>query len=461
MATTNRRLIAYIGSSIYHDNNEGEFAGNSLVDAAYPVADRPAATFAVMEDANGDDTLYVADGENILKKWYFGATAEYFVPVTGAPKASIITVAKNRSWANDIDNPRVAYFSELRNGDGWDTVGATTDEEDAGFIYMNDLPDGEGITNISVLHGNRYVASQNGIVEISGDTPYLGLSADVNARPFLVRPISNQIGMASGRCFVNIGADGLFMSRRGVHSLAATDKFGDVEDKYVSAPIQSMFASLNKDLFWRTQGVNYRRKNLAIWNVSRDIDEGKMKTLIVFDYAQNVWSIWTFDYEILCLHTRVNPDTRQEELLAGSDRGHVYVLDQDTRTDDDGTTDYTFTIKSSWIHDGDPASLQKFSRLVTHLTSADVGTLTGQYWVDNHGPFSFTIGQNPYSSAIIGDFVIGTDTIGGAGFPPPSEETVLNKRGKKYQVEYTCATGNAAIAGAEVWIVPGGRGPDK
>lgn len=457
-----RRLVAYIGDTVYHDGGTNEFIGNSLGN----LATEPVPDFATMEDNAGDNALFITDGgDNILNKWVLGDTAMAAVSNTwdgnnqseSPPKASIIESAKNRLWAVDPRYPRKLMFSGLRDGEAWSLTQASLDEDDPGFLFMQDLPWGEGITAVKELHGNRYVFSQNAIMEVSGDTPGVGgLSADINIPRFRTRKVVDGVGAVANRAVASIGTDLIFLSRKGVHSLLATEKFGDVDEKYLSWPIQDIFATFNEDLLERAQAVNYRRKNWYVVNVSRGTDGSKLKTLLIYDYSQNAWALWTFDFEITCLHTRVNPTTKREELLAGSDRGHVYLLDQGTRTDDDGATNYTGSFRSMHLHGGDPETYKKFTRLILHFAKPDVGTVTGNYWVDNHGPFPFTIDQNPYDQAMIGNFEIGTDTIGSGGdVTPVTRHVVVNKRGRTFVFKIDCTAGNMNVSGAEMQIVPG------
>jgi hypothetical protein len=462
-AEAQRRLIVYAGDSIFHDNDESEFTGNQIYQGAF----EPVPDFAVMEDK-----LWIADGgTTTLKYWDTDLAIAQTVNNTWdgnlagdpAPKPYIIEVAKNRLWAVTPDNPRRLLFSGLRFPEYWNLTqdDATVDEDDPGFIYMDDLPFGEPITALGELQGNRYIFSENGIMEVSGDTPFVGLSADINAAPFLARIVSKTVGATCNRAVVNIGTDILFLSRKGVHSLLATEKFGAVEETYLSYAIQPLFDSLNKDLFVRATAVNYRRKNWYVLNVSRDVDEGKMKTLLILDYGQGLWTMWTMPFEVLCLFSRSNPDTKQEQLLAGTDRGHVMILDQDARQDDvDG--EYTSIIKSSRLSGSGPNQYDLFARLVVHFWKPDVVNVTGRYWIDDQAPVSFTLGQNPYDEDMIGTATIGSgDTdptavvIDGAVLAPFPQHVIINRRGRTFQFELTCPEGNHAVSGFELWFIPG------
>jgi hypothetical protein len=454
-----RRLMAYIGDGIYHDNNANEFAGNILGTGAF----EPVPQFQVFEG----DVYIVDDGTSVIKKWNFNdATTTDVVNTTADPdiKPYILFEAKNRLWAVEKSDPRRVLFSGLRVPDKWKNTLATADEEDAGFIVMNGLPYGEAITAGAEFYGNRIIFSQTGIMEIAGDTPFLGVSADINIPPFVARVIHSTIGAAGKNGVVNIGSDLLFLSRKGIHSLLTTDKTkADKEESYISAPIQDLFKSLDKDSFERSNAVHYERKNLALWTVARDIDEKKTKSILAYNYAMRIWSLWTFDFEVASMHTRVNPDTQKEELLLGTDRGYVVIGDQDSRTNELGSVDHTATVQTMWLNGGAPRQYKKFTRFVVHLSRPSVGTVSGTYWVDNHDAVSFTIDQNPFNAAIIGNLPIAGDKtdsdavkIGQSSTKAaPDHNQPVNLRGRNLRVELTGTAGGMYVAGLEVEYIPG------
>lgn len=471
LQSTKRRVIAWIGGNCYHDGDEQEFAGNAIEDGKFEAA----ADFSVFLN-----DLYIADGKNTLSSWNVEdaqatTVVNTWTPVDGGspgpvPKMLALEVARDRLWG--ITTSGLVVGSGLLSGTEWNLASPTLVDVDPVFFNMNDLPDGELPTCIKEFYGSRYIFSENGIVRIRGDRPGILMSdigsvesalSQTQGQPFVVEKISDTIGCASNRSIVTIGSDTLFLSRKGVHSLALTEKAGDVEQAYVSAPIQTLFRSLNKVSFARATGVNYKKKNWYVINVARDIDNGLTKTLLVFDYVQKAWFVWTFDFEITCLGTRINALSNEEELLAGTSLGYVIVLDTDSQLNELGAA-HTATLQSTWIHNGDASTYDKFTRLIFHHRRPSTAQVSGRYWVDDEPPVSFTLGQNPFNQAVIGNFTIGDgggspiqgDTIGRGGTSVPVKSSVIvNKRGRTLKVELSSAVGNMSISGLQVEIVPG------
>jgi hypothetical protein len=472
LTTTLRRVIVWAGGNCYHDGGVEEFVGNAIEDGAFEAP----ADFAVFENY-----LYIADGENTLSRWHVDDEqastvvntwdGNDLVPPGPVPVPIALEVGRNRLWA--VTRAGQVVFSGLRVATEWNLEGPTLDDADPGFFYINDFPDGELPIAIKEFYGSRYVFSQNGCVRIKGDRPGILMAdvADVESMlaqtqgiPYTVEQISNTIGCVSNRTVVDIGSDLLFLSRKGVHSLMRTEKHGDVEQSYVSAPIQTLFRSLNKGALARASATNYKRKNWYVINVSRDVDSGALKTLLIFDYAQNKWFTWSFDFEITCLGTRINAESNEEELLAGTSQGHVIVLDQDSRLNAMGALNTTATLQSQWLHDGEAGTYDKFTRLIVHHGRPSAGLLTGRMWVDGSLATTFTLDQNPFGVAMIGNFLIGDgggspilgDAIGiGGSFVPVKSSAIINKRGRALKVELESTEGNMSVSGLQVQIVPG------
>jgi hypothetical protein len=181
------------------------------------------------------------------------------------------------------------------------------------------------------------------------------------------------------------------------------------------------------------------------------------KTLVIFDYGQQQWiGVWRFDLEI-CSLLALTPQNQGELLLAGTDRGYVVSLDQDSKTQEVGDATYTSRIRTMLLHGGDPKTYKKFTRLILHLKQPSITPLEGQYWVDDHPPVSFSASQSAFGGvAVIGTFIIGTDKIGGSGPALPVEINIpINRRGRTLMLEFFNTDGDFAIIGLEVPYIPG------
>jgi len=438
------RLMAWIGSGLYHDGDSAEFSGNRLAVGSF----EQTPDFAVFED-----NLLVADGENPLKLWDMVAPAA--TAITGAPSAVGVEVARNRVWCWEASRPRRLLWSGLRDETNWILDdSATILEGDPGFAVVDELPQGEPITAIKEFFGKRYLFSRSGVAVVTGDTNGVsGLSNGIEG--FRISKVQGTIGCEANLTVVDVGTDLIFMSRKGVHSLQNTQKYGDVEQAYLSAPIQDFFTSLDPTLLHRCKATHYRRKNWYVLTVPR-LSDGAMKSILIYDYSQQKWSIWDFTYEICSVHARLNPSTLKEELLIGTNRGYVGVADQDSTYDNIVGANYTSKIRSVWLSGDAVRTYKHFVRGIVHLARPANEDITGTYQVDAGEARSFTIGQNPDGAVSIGSFVIGTNKIGeGGGSTPVHCDFLIHERGRSIRVELETPTGPSTISGLELEITPG------
>lgn len=97
--------------------------------------------------------------------------------------------------------------------------------------------DGDVITGLSrPFRGNLYIFKgpvRGSIWVLSGRTP----------ASFQLDQMMAGLGAVNHKCIVTTPNDIFWVSKRGIHSLVATDKFGDTEAAFISAPIQDRFNS--------------------------------------------------------------------------------------------------------------------------------------------------------------------------------------------------------------------------
>jgi hypothetical protein len=139
--------------------------------------------------------------------------------------------------AGDKENPLRIYYSGDRQPNLYfnPTPKNTSFEFDtvinAGYV---EIPGKEG-DEVTALFGDYYgvciVFTRTGVWRIDGQGPEsYGRSA-----------INQDVGCETAQAVAQVANDLWFISRQGVHSLAATDKFGNMESRYPSAPIQNLW----------------------------------------------------------------------------------------------------------------------------------------------------------------------------------------------------------------------------
>jgi hypothetical protein len=139
--------------------------------------------------------------------------------------------------AGDRDNPLRLYYSADRQPNVWFSPAPDNTEDefstlvDAGYLTV---PSGRG-DEITAIFGDYFgtlvVWTRRGVWRLRGS----GLNS------YQLEAISQDIGCESHHAVAAVGNDLLFAGRQGIHSVQATDKFGDLQSQFTSAPIQDLW----------------------------------------------------------------------------------------------------------------------------------------------------------------------------------------------------------------------------
>jgi hypothetical protein len=224
-----------------------------------------------------------------------------------------------------------------------------------------DQGDGDRVIAISkTFYGSIYVfkGPQYGSVhQISGATPATFARAKVAHGAPLISP----------RALVSTPSDIFWMSEYGIHSLETTVKFGNVEQAFLSLPIQKLFRD---GIIKRTDIKNV----MGFWNPTRNIvgwmvtQNGQLTRnwILVYNYAlsdpkpggKKFWSVWKISgYGIVSLDVLLNSvgatawqplNQGEPHLFIGADNGLMYQADWVTTLSDDLLA-YTATIQTPTI----------------------------------------------------------------------------------------------------------------
>ena len=252
----------------------------------------------------------------------------------------------------------------------------------------------------------------------------------------------------------------------GFHSLRATQKYGDTEEFFLSAPIQDSFNLINFTRVNQIQGFWHPLRNMVGWiaPLSGQTTNGIM---FVFNYVLNQWSTWVFGgFNPSTIAVIRDPATTQAipRLYIGDYSGRVHSGDQATRSDDDGTVAYSYQIRTP-IH-------TKFSETSTEMTEKSMGAITtffrpkGNYnatldiAVDGRtapgSPFNVSMQG---AGAVMDVFVLDTDRLGGLELT--YVETPFLERGRSVELTYNLngAGQDAEIYGHAIRYTPAERDP--
>ena len=319
------------------------------------------------------------------------------------PKASIMREHLGRLWTNDKSNVDRLHYCETSNHTQWQGQG------DSGAIDIG-VGDGdpEGITAIfPSFKGELFVAKRTKLYRISGYEP----------ETFQVTLVSEGIGCVSHNSIAAVDQDDvLFVSERGVHSLSATDRFGDFEGAFASADIQGTFNDdLNRSRLRYSWGAYCSQINSVAFAFAT-IGNSTNDVVYLYNVPQKSWYRWP---NLSCESLIVANDSDRKRFYLGTNTSRVSKTLNDTNYDVDSAGDNQAInpkVTTGIIYPtGSPYSQVALKQFILYYRPEGTHTLTATVRMDNLTLSTENIltFSNTTSGDLLGStFILGTSLLG-------------------------------------------------
>ena len=338
--------------------------------------------------------------------WSGGAAAADFL--RQAPTASIVFIHQSRVWLTGLErNGAEIIGSGINDPYSWSTERRRVNDPISLELEQEDR---DKITGASQSYrGDLYVWKNKSLHRITG----LIRNAPEGSGPeFARQTVTRSIGCASHRSIVHVGNDIFWMSDKGVHSLGATEKFGDVETSYISFPIADAFEDLNFGMLQKSQAVYHPRLGLYILGVPRS-GSTDLNRIMAYSVASKRWMTWDVgNFSALAIGPPLGREAESVYIsLVGptNQLGELNVLDFTSFTDysnsiTDDALDKAFTEITTKIEPGDLFVSQtpelryfekKINRIKFYLRPSGPNTSTVKYAWDGREEQSETLDLNP------------------------------------------------------------------
>jgi len=385
--------IIHLSTVVKKDDGDGTFA-----DIKTGLEDDKIPAYAVLNDL----LIYTSDSNTDVPQSWDGTTNQN---LAGTPPNFAFHVEhKGRIWAGGIAaNPSRLAYSALNNPEDW--TGA-----------------GSGTIDISTDDGDRVVglASHNGeLIVFKG--PYIGSihriqgSSPTGSDPFRRTTLAEGVPCSAHNTIVKAPPNDLLFvaADASIRSLAATAKFGDYDGASPSFPINQ----------WLRDNINFSelKRGWAITAPSGDYTlftftlKGKSinTALLMVDhrFKEPRWSYWT-SYKAGCLGVSINSsNSNQPTLVMGGNDGILYNMQQVKRSiSTAGSIDLRMRTPS--LDYGDPFRTKTACGVGIQITPTSDSNLVFRWARDGNSEQSVNLSQAG-SSAVLGSFILGTDTLGG------------------------------------------------
>ena len=402
-ATATQKYVAVTGDGkVYKDDMDGTF--DDITGAATISAN----TIPVFAQFNDLLTIWFSTANAPLKWNQSGDVAS----LGGTPPVGrVATPHANRLWVAGVNaSPSRLYYSAYGDPETWSG-------EDAGAIDV-DSEDGDRIVGLASYKGALLVFKgpyRGSIHAVTGTAP-------TGTDSFSRRLLNRGIALQTHNSIVPVGDDLWFMSDQGIHSIQATERFGDFANSFVSRFLRGHFRDkINRTNLNKVWGVNDTDRGQALWTYTASGSTENDRTLALSynrieedGIKPGVWTRGGISAAI-----RINPGNSLREVVFGSTDGFCRRQQVSDRNID-GSTGYTYRLTTpqlilgsqdrNGMPKGDlPVTLHDFYVRMHPRTS---GNLTVNITRDTQTTQSYTIAMNTVGS-LWGTGQFGTATFGG------------------------------------------------
>ncbi len=461
--STQRVMLAAAGDFVYHDSDL-QGAWRVLLDTQY------ANTFFAPYRRTIMIIDYSDNAQSVLWQWNGVDDPE---ALTDAPRLTHCTEHKQRLWgAGDKNNPLRAYYSGDRQPNLWFSPSPTNIEdqidalEQAGYIEIPSKKSDAIVAMFGDYYGRLLVFTRRGVWQIEGDGP----------ASFSLKSVNQDVGAESADCVTQVGNDIWFLGRNGVHSLAATQQFGDIAASFPSAPISDLWGlstttatRIVRDYLSRSK-LKYNATQGLVYAAMPTTGQTTPNSVFIYNVNTKEWyGPWQIESRAM-ENIEIAPPEIEVMVHGGSD-GQVLYTNQGSRRDVDAAIE--FKVESAYLNGRSldpilPAYIKTWKVLRLFVLPRGKWDLSVSWRTDTDkkkGPVTrsqnvfdaYVIGKDEDDVGDIGDFRLDTNEL-----RSPEEmgviEIKLDSRGYslRFTVEQAVAGQDLVIQGFEVEFVAHG-----
>lgn len=347
------------------------------------------------------------------------------------PDFSVAAVHLNRIWTNDKANRDRVHYSATGSEANWN--GAS----DSGAIDIRP-GDGDpvGVIGLFVFKGRLFIRKKNKHYQIVGDTP----------ENFQVVDVSQGLGGESHLASAAVDQDDvLYLSSKGIHSIATTANYGDFSSTYLSNKVQPTFNDFLPSRLPFSQAAYVPTINSVAFSISES-NSNLMDTIWFYNVQVKEWYRWP---EVSAQSLAVILLSSTPTLFIGTEDGKIIQAQNGEYTDFD-TTGIRLRIKSGTIYpDGSPHTIKAFKRLTLFFRPVGTYSFTARVKIDNYSEQVLSFSQTDLGADLLDDnFILGSSLLGASSqFSPNSLPIDGYGRGCTIEIEQTGTGEQIAIYG--------------
>jgi len=340
-------------------------------------------------------TVILKPGNNPIKVTSAGvATA-----LTGWPPAPIVTayptfmaIHENYLFMGGCPQyPDTLFHCEPDALDTWNAVTAG-DPTGAGWFT---LPSGAYLKGLQSLYSGLYIFTTQGIYCLNGKT----VPSDALPDPFTLTQVYKKMGQAAPNAITCVENDILYFDNYSIKSLAATQKYGDVEQSTVSNKITTLLNTIAYANIPLVFSKYFPDPINQVWFVIKS-SSSSYNYILIYDTVNG--SFWGMNYGVTAL-CKLTDDT----IISGRSDGRIVKENTgNTRID----ANYNFLYKTGWFSFKDYLTFD----MLTAFTKLDASaSMFVDFYIDYNENVYYTVElKSMFMTAVLGAFILGLSILG-------------------------------------------------
>lgn len=308
---TQHFVIVTDAGEIYRDNLDGSAAN---ITGALSIGSDPIPVFCPARDLL---TIWFSNGASPAK---FSGTGTC-TALGGSPppaKGAVFHAGRMFAWLGSR-----LYYSARSTIEDWTGV-------DSGSF---DISDGDGDDIVGAISFRKTLFIFKG--PNKGSIHVITGSAPTGANAFAREDFNKGIPLQTHNSIIQVGNDVLFMSNRGIHSLATTQEFGNFTSADESRFLKKFFRELNHSRLNRVWAADYGQKSAVLWATPGSGLTVNDKAL-GFSYVrmqEEGYKPFIINRTCSAIAVRRNPSNKLDELIFGTNQGTVLKQDVAARSE--------------------------------------------------------------------------------------------------------------------------------
>lgn len=317
------------------------------------------------------------------------------------PDFSIMAQHLNRVWTNDKTNGARLHYSATANAEKWQG----SDDSGALDIRPGD-GDPTGITGIFPFKGRLFVAKEDRMYQVVGDSP----------ENFQVLDVSNGLGLISHASIAQVDQDDVFyVSKKGLHSAATTSNYGDFTATFLSSKIQPSFQDWVAARLEYTKSLYISELNSVFFAVS-EMSTTTADNLWAYNIQAKEWYRWPgINVQAMAMAKISN----EQVPLFALNSGKIYKGLNGTYADPSSAA-IVFRAKTGTIYpDNNPMTLKMFKRITVFFRPQTSFNILIRVKVDNFAEQVLNFTDTLEGDTLGTTFVLGASILGTSSYFSP------------------------------------------